>query len=116
MATPDTDDLQVIRGRIAANQRWSQTPDRTEATEPARQAFMARFEAEVDPDGTLDPELRAKLAENARKAYFQRMALASAKTRQANKRRRQQAAAAATHAALVNELVDSRFDEGAAAG
>lgn len=50
-------------------------------TAPARAAFMDRFEREVDPDGTLDPAARARRAEHARKAYFTRLALQSAKAR-----------------------------------
>ena len=34
-------------------------------TEPARRAFLARFEAEVDPEGRLPAEERAKRAEHA---------------------------------------------------
>jgi hypothetical protein len=44
---------------------------------------MERFEREVDPGGTLAPEDRARRAESARKAYFLRLALKSAKARRA---------------------------------
>jgi hypothetical protein len=50
-------------------------------TAPARAAFLARFEAEVDPEGILPPEERARRAEFARKAYFAGMAFKSAKAR-----------------------------------
>lgn len=50
-------------------------------TEPARRAFLERFEREVDPDGLLDPEERARRAEHARKAYFAGLALKSARAR-----------------------------------
>ncbi|MGA7419848.1 MAG: hypothetical protein WB765_05785 [Acidimicrobiales bacterium] len=50
-------------------------------TEPARKVFLDRFERAVDPDGTLDPAVRAKRAEHARKAYFLGLALKSAKAR-----------------------------------
>jgi hypothetical protein len=43
--------------------------------------MLERFEREVDPDGTLPPAERAKRAEYARKAYFQRLALKSAQVR-----------------------------------
>lgn len=69
------------RARIAAYTRWSRTPDAASATAPARQAFELRFEREVDPDGTLPEDVRRKLAERARKAYFARLAYASAKAR-----------------------------------
>lgn len=42
-------------------------------TGPARKAFLARFEREVDPDGVLDPDERARRAEYAKKAYFLRL-------------------------------------------
>jgi hypothetical protein len=42
---------------------------------------MARFEREVDPDGVLTLAERAKRAEHAKKAYFQRLALKSASAR-----------------------------------
>ena len=71
----------ILRASIAAHTRWAHTPNRTAATQPARDALMARFEREVDPDGTLAPQERAIRAENARKAYFQRLALKSARSR-----------------------------------
>jgi hypothetical protein len=72
-----------IRASIAANILWSQTDDPAAHTLPARTAFLDRFEREVDPDSTLAPEERARRAEHARKAYFQRLALASSKARSA---------------------------------
>lgn len=66
---------------IAAHESWARTPDPTARTEPARAAFLSRFEAEVDPDGSLPPAERAKRAENAKKAYFKRLALKSAQAR-----------------------------------
>lgn len=47
----------------------------------ARAGFMARFEREVDPDGVLDPAERTDRAEHAKKAYFTRLALKSARAR-----------------------------------
>jgi hypothetical protein len=73
------------RSRIGAYVQRSRTPDKAAHTEPARRAFLAKFEAEVDPDGTLDPVERAQRAEYARKAYFARLAFASAKARAAKK-------------------------------
>jgi len=54
---------------IAANERWSAVVDRTAETAPARRAFLDRF-----PN------------ENARRAYFQRMALKSAQARRARRK------------------------------
>lgn len=62
---------------IGAHTSWANTADRTARTAPARRALEAKFlsQAEGDP-------LRA---ESLRKAYFQRMALASAKARRKTK-------------------------------
>lgn len=68
-------------GRIAANESWARTPNRSARTAPARAALLARFEREVDPDGLLDPVDRARRAEHKRRAYFQRLALRSAQAR-----------------------------------
>lgn len=70
-----------MRARIAADSRWAREPNRSEATEPARDAFLRKFEREVDPDGLLDPaELRIR-ATNARRAHMTRLARASAAAR-----------------------------------
>jgi hypothetical protein len=42
---------------------------------------MSRFEREVDPEGVLEPEERARRAEHAKKAYFLKLALASREAR-----------------------------------
>ena len=55
--------------------------DARKTTAKGRAAFLARFEAEVDPEGTLPPEERRRRAEHARSAYFTRLALAAAKAR-----------------------------------
>ena len=68
----------VLRGRIGALRKWSREPDRAAATAPARAAFMARWEHEVDPDEKLTPEKRSELAECARRAYFAQLARRSA--------------------------------------
>ena len=68
------------RGRIGAHVSWSRTVDRVARTEPGRKGFLARFEREVDPDGVLPEAERARRAEHARRAYMQKLALASAAT------------------------------------
>lgn len=70
-----------LAARIAAHESWARTPDRAARTAAARQAFADRFEREVDPDGVLPPAERAKRAASARKAYYLRLAAASAKAR-----------------------------------
>jgi len=77
--------MRRLRAQIAANTSWANTTDRTARTAAATAATMARFEAEVDPDGTLPAEERARRAENLRKAHMARLALASAKSRRAKK-------------------------------
>lgn len=84
----------AILARIGGYEKWAQTSDRTAATAPARNAFMERFERQVDPDGTLEPDERAKRAECAKKAYFAKLALKSAQSR----RRAAEATAAAESA------------------
>ncbi len=69
-----------LRAQKAALTRWAHT-NSAEASEAARRRQLDRFEREVDPDGTLPPAERARRAEHARKAYFLRLALASAKAR-----------------------------------
>jgi hypothetical protein len=61
--------------------------DAQATTVNGRTAFLARFEREVDPDGTLDPQERARRAEHARRAYMARLSLASAKARRAKRAR-----------------------------
>ena len=71
-----TPEAASLRARIAAHTRWAGCEDRTDATSKARAAFMDRFERQVDPDGTLPPEVRAKLAKSAKSAYYSRLAYA----------------------------------------
>ena len=47
--------------------------------------LLARFEREVDADGTLTPAERHRRAESARKAHMLRLSAASAKVRAARK-------------------------------
>lgn len=70
----------TLRARLAAHSLHASV-DPTEHTEPARKAFLERFDKEVDPDGILDPKERARRAEHAKKAYFARLALKSSKAR-----------------------------------
>jgi hypothetical protein len=89
---PLTREQRRLNGYIGAMRQWSRTPDKAAHTAPARAVaaakLQARFEAEVDPEGRLDPEVRAELAEYRRKEYFARLALESAKARRAKAARR----------------------------
>ena len=77
-----------LRARLAAHSMHAQH-DARQTTASGRAAFLARFEAEVDPDGRLDPRERRRRAEHARRAYFARLALAAAKARRAKRKLRQ---------------------------
>jgi len=70
-----------LLAQIAAHRSWANTIDPTARTAPARRAFIAKFEREVDPDGALPPAERARRAEHARKAFYLSMALKSAQAR-----------------------------------
>lgn len=85
-----------LRGRLAVLSSWAQTDDRQARTKPGRDAMLAKFEQQVDPDGTLPPAERARRAEYARKAHFTRLALKAAKARSAKAAARRAAADATT--------------------
>ena len=76
-----------LRARLAAYAMHAQHDSRHTST-PGRAAFLARFEADVDPDGRLDPEERRRRAAHARSAYFARLALASVAARRARRTNR----------------------------
>ncbi len=88
-STPLTPEQRILRARLAAHARWAQPVDRAAALANATAASPARlsyWEAKVDPDGALDPTIRAQAAESARKAHFARLAFESSRVRQARKR------------------------------
>jgi hypothetical protein len=68
--------------QIAANTRWSKE-DPTEQGIKMRAGLDAKFLREVDPNNQLPEAERLRRAESARKAYYQRIALISAKARKA---------------------------------
>jgi hypothetical protein len=68
---------------IAALERWGREPDRTAATQPARDAHRAKFAREVDPDGVLDPAEREKRVDHLVRAHMLKMSRAAKKTRAA---------------------------------
>lgn len=82
MAATAAEDRSLI-AQIAAHESWARTPDRSARTAPARAAVMARFEALVDPDGTLSPEERTRRAAHLRRAHYLRLARKSAEVRRA---------------------------------
>ena len=68
--------------QIAANSRWSKE-DPTAQGIRMRAGLEARFLREVDPNNELPEAERLRRANKARQAYYQRLALASAKARKA---------------------------------
>ena len=46
-------------------------------TGPATKAAMSRFEREVDPDGILPPEERAKRAAHAKRLHYMKLGMKS---------------------------------------
>lgn len=74
-----------LRSRMAAYSMHASHDPRV-TTRNAREAFLATFERQVDPDGTLPMPERQRRAEAAKKAYFLGLAMKSAKTRGARKR------------------------------
>jgi hypothetical protein len=86
MTTPDA----ILRGRIAAHERWAGTGirERTAATAPARQAADDRFiRLAREKYGNLPEEELAIRATNLRKAHYLRMAYLSAQSRRAKSSR-----------------------------
>lgn len=71
----------TMRARKAVHVSWSRTADRAARTAPARAAMLAKFEREVDPDGVLHPDERAKRAESAKRAYYADLAMKSVRAR-----------------------------------
>ena len=49
-----------LQARLAAHALHAEIDDPTAHTAPARQAFLDRFEREVDPEGVLEPKERAR--------------------------------------------------------
>lgn len=75
-----TPEQRTLRARLAAHTLHA-SHDSREITAPARAAFLNRLERECDPDGVLPPEERARRVEQARKAYFTRLAYQSSRAR-----------------------------------
>jgi hypothetical protein len=78
---PLTPEERSLRSRIAAHTRWAHEGDRRQATQPARDRFLARFEDEVDPERKLSPAERQRRAESARRAHMLGLARKSAAKR-----------------------------------
>ena len=70
----------ILRSRLGAYVLHSKHDSR-ELTAPARKAFLARFEVEVDPNRELPEAERQRRADCAKRAYFVRLAMKSARKR-----------------------------------
>jgi hypothetical protein len=70
----------TLRARLAAHTLHASVDSRVH-TERARATFLSRFESDVDPNGELTVDERARRAEHAKRAYFLGLALKSAKAR-----------------------------------
>ncbi len=89
-ATPIGSERSLICS-LAANEGWAQCPDRTRRTAPGRAAGPGELEWHAERLTPIPGESQAdrlKRAENAKRAWYQRLALKSAQSR----RRRQEAA------------------------
>jgi hypothetical protein len=74
--------------RIAVLESWARTPDRAARTAPAREANWQKYldrARELAPEGASAEDIKYR-AECLRKADMHRLALASAKARQASKK------------------------------
>ena len=70
----------ALRARAAAHALHAQGGTSTKA---GTAAFLARFERQVDPDGVLPPEERARRADHARRSYMAGLALKASRARSA---------------------------------
>jgi hypothetical protein len=81
MSKPLTPAQRTLCAKAAADASWANTSDRSARTAPARQAALARFERQVDPNNELPEEERQRRAASARRSYFRLLALRSARQR-----------------------------------
>jgi hypothetical protein len=93
-----------LAGTIGAYTKWANCENPTAATAPARKAFLDRFAREVDPEGVLPPEERARRATAARKAFYARLALMSAQARRRAKNATEEAEADEAELAASEEV------------
>ena len=80
----------ALRGRIGGLRTSALYHPRT-ITQAARNRFLANFQKQVDPDGTLAPAERTRRALAARRAHFATLAYKSAQVRKQRAARRRKA-------------------------
>ncbi len=66
------DPVKQAAGRLGAYALHARHDSKV-TSKPGRDAFLARFEREVDPLGQLDPEERSRRSAFARRLYFARL-------------------------------------------
>ena len=79
--------LMALRGRIGGHVTHSRHDPR-ETTAKARAVFRASFERSVDAELLLDPDERARRADQLRRAHYARLAYQSAVARRTRAARR----------------------------
>jgi hypothetical protein len=77
-----------LRGVVAAHSMHAKN-DPIAITAAGRKAFMAKFERQADPDGTLSPEERERRVHHLRQAYFAKLTLKSIAARRRRAQQRQ---------------------------
>lgn len=70
-----------LHAQAASLTYWSTVPNRTAATQPLRDGFVRKLERQVDPDGVLEPQERARRVEMARRAHLANASRLAAKAR-----------------------------------
>lgn len=75
----------AMKGRMGAHLSWAHTEDPQARTKPGRDAFLKRFEDQVDPDRVLPEDERQRRAQHLRTAYMQDLAYKSAQKRRENR-------------------------------
>ena len=86
-----TAEQRTLRARNAALTRWSKEHP-SEQGRVGQAGLLAKFEAEVDPDGVLPAAERLRRAEALRRAHMTLLALKSSRARGRRKAGRQNAA------------------------
>ena len=79
-----------LQAQAASLTYWSQVRDRSAAMKPLRDGFIRKLEQQVDPDGVLDPQERARRVDMGRRAHLANASRIAAK---AARERRERAAA-----------------------
>jgi truncated hemoglobin YjbI len=83
----DTNRARIL-GRIGAHQLHA-THNPANTTQKAREAFLARFEVAVDPDGLLPEAERRRRAGHLRRAHMGRLSLLGVEARRRNRAARE---------------------------